>query len=167
MIVLQPDEVEARDRRARDIGLARLAIDRFGSACFQVLQESDEGLLRLVQNEVVDARDLLVARGRVGPARDHGDAGVVAVLDHRAQRFPLHDHGRREHHVGPVQVGVFEGGDVHVDDAQIVLRGKHRRDREQPERRERRLRAEQFQGVVDAPVGGRVVGVDQQGIAHG
>ena len=117
-------------RAARNVGFARLAIDRLGSVCFEILQEPGESLLRFVQNEVVDARDLFVARGRIGPSGDHGHAGAIAAVDHRAQGFPLHDHGRRENHVGPVEVGVLQVGDVHVDDPKLVLGRKHRRHRE-------------------------------------
>ena len=167
IVVVQVDEIEARNRCHRDIRLPRLPIDRLRGPVFQILQEAGEDLLRFVQHEVPDPRDLVVERGGVGSPGNDRHAGAVAALDHGLEGNPLDDHGGREDQIGPVQIGVLQRSHVHVDDPQVVFRRKHRGDGEQAQRRKGRLDAHHLQSVVGAPIGRRVFGIDQKRPGHG
>ena len=165
-VVLRIDEVEARNRRAGHIGFARFPMHSPGRAAFQVPKELRKDLLHLAQHEVVHARDFLVKRGRMRPAGHHRNARTVAALDHGAQRRVLRDHRGREHQVRPLEVGVAQGGQVHIHHAELIARRKHRGDGQQSQRRLGRLDPRNLQSVVSPPEGRRVFRVDQQSVWH-
>ena len=165
-VVLDVDEIEPRNRRPGHVRLPRFPIHSLGRPAFQIPKEFREGLLDLVQHEMVHAPDFLVKRGRMRSSGDHRNACAVAALDHGAQRHVLRDHRGREHQIRPLEIGVMQVAHVHVDHAQLIARGKHRGDGQQPQRRMGRLDPRHLQRVVGAPVGRRVFRVNQQSVWH-
>ena len=99
-------------------------------------------------------------------AHRHRAPARVGARDDVAERALLHHHGRGEDQVGPVQVAILERRDVHVHQPELVVRGEHRRHREQAERRHRGPLADQLEGVLEAPVGRRELRIDQQDLGR-
>ena len=99
---------------------------------------------------------------RRAPARSRALQRAITVLE----GVPVDDHGRGDDDVGPLEVVGLEGLHVHVDEAQLVVGGHHAGDGQQPEGREGGLLADELEGLVEAPEGGGLLRVDQQGLRH-
>ena len=166
-VALHVDEVEARHRGPGHVGLPGLPVHDLRGAVGQVAQELGKDLLGLVQHEVGHAFDLVMERGGMRPPGHHRDPGPVAPRDDVLERGSLHDHGGREHHVGPFQVRVLQRRHVHVHDAERVLGREHRGDGEQPQGRKGRLHPQDVEREVRPPVGRGLSRIDQQGVLHG
>ena len=106
-------------------------------------------------------------RGRIRSTGHHRYPGAAASIDDGLQRDSLRDHGGRERHVGPLQVGVFQRAHVHVHEAKVEARRKHRGDRDQPKRRMNGPEPGHVQGEVSPPEGRGLFGIDEKSIRHG
>ena len=167
VVAVHLDEVEARNRRSGHIRFPPLPIDGLGGAVRQIAHKFGKDFLGLVQHEVAHSVDLVVKCGGMRSSGNHRNSGTVAPLDDLLQRNSLNDHGGSEHHVGPLQIRILQGSHVHVHDAEVVVRWKHRGDGEQSKRRKGRLHSHDVQRKIRAPVGRGLLGMDQQGIRHG
>jgi hypothetical protein len=68
--------------------------------------------------EVVGTGDFCRGCSRIRPTGDHRCADCPATREHIAEGALLHHHGRCEDEIGPHQVFVLQGLDVHVQQAQ-------------------------------------------------
>ena len=106
-------------------------------------------------------------RGGMGASGHHGNAGPVAPLDHGLQGVSLNDHGGGTDQIGPLQVGVLQGRHVHIHEAEVVVRRKHRGDSEQTQRGKNRFDPKELQRKVRAPVSRGMFGIHQKRMWHG
>ena len=77
-------------------------------------------------------------------------------------RWLLHEHPTREHHVGPAQIVLPQRRHVHVDEAHLPAARQQSRHGDQPERRESRAPVDERQAVLKPPVCRRELRVDEQ-----
>ena len=159
-------QVEPGHAREREIGpgVVRVGEEARGGRHppLEDAHEEVEPALGLAAEDVVGLGEELGRAARPGAA-DHGALPQGSrAEEHLAHRRELDQHPGDEHRVRPAQLGVVERGDLEVVQPQLPALGQVRRERGQAERRHAGRLADVGEALLEAPVGARRPGLDQE-----
>jgi hypothetical protein len=116
----------------------------------------------LALEEVIGVGERPGARGRSRAARDGALPEPARTHEHLAHRSRLDEHPGDEHRIRPADLVVGERLDVQIADADLPARRQVRRERGEPERRERRPLPDEGEAVLVTPVRGRRRRLDEE-----
>ncbi len=151
-VILPLQQVEARDRRAGDVGGEFLGLEHpLAHPAIPRLDERADDALGFAEHPEIGA-GIGLARGcRIGPADRHRFVMLVRQCDDVQRIGLLRQHPAGHHQVGPIEIGVPQFLGVAVDEAALPGRRQQRGDRDQAERRRRKARPEDLAGRGEVP----------------
>ena len=120
-------------------------------AAFPSGDEVLHDVLGLADHLEVRRRVEMRARRDVRPADAYRLAVQVSELDQVEEVRLLVEHAADHHEIGPVEVRVGQRLGIAVDEADVPVLRQHRGDGDQPERRRRIFRADEFAGFCIVP----------------
>ncbi len=151
-VILEVDEVPARDRRRGHVGLKLGGIVATRAhAGTPVADEIPDDVLDLAEHAEVGALVDLGPRSRIGSADANSHFRLTATLDDLDRVVGLGQHAPGHDDVGPSEVGVGQFARVAVDEAEGPVLRQHGGQRQQAEWRRGCQGAGDLAGVLQRP----------------
>ena len=151
-ILLELEQIEARDRRLGDVDLEFLRLEQaLAVAAIPGGDEFLDDVLGLADDAEIRRGIAMRTRADIGAADDHRQAARAAHIDELERVRLLEQHAAGHDHIGPAEIGFGQFFGVAVDEPDIPGLRQQRRDRDQAERDRRIARADELAGFREIP----------------
>ena len=115
-----------------------------------------------LEHDVRELVLLIVGRRRSGTTDDGAQADLSRPRQYCPRRRCLDVHAAGEQQLRPLEIVLGQRLDVEVDEPQVPVVGQESSEGQQSERRQRSLLAGQLHRMLEAPVGNRELGMDEE-----